>query len=164
MSTMLPGARRRRRKITTDMPKSVTRPMPRRCAMYAFTAGLLVAPHVLEPREVVDVIVRDEPLHMWPVREVVEPLGEDGSRRVLLGPLLDRDHLVQSLLGVELLRLAVEHLHDLLVAVLAVVPGRAARIVLVEVCIGIVGAEPREVGADLIVAARGHGMPLGRLH
>src|SRR5262245_23641771 len=170
MSTMLPGARRRRRKITTDMPKSVTSPMPSRCAMYAFTPSprvgrpLLVAPHVLEAGEVVDVVVRHQPLYVWPVREVVEPLREDGTGRVLLEALLDRDHLLQALLRIELLRLAVEHLHDLLAAVLAVVARRAAPVVLVEVRVGIVGAESRQVRADLVVPARGHGMPLGRLH
>src|SRR5262245_64198726 len=86
MSTMLPGARRSRRKITTDMPKSVTTPMPSRCAMYAFTsslraaAPLLVAPHVLKAREVVHVVVRHQPLHVRSVREVVEPLRGDGPR------------------------------------------------------------------------------------
>src|SRR4030095_12746272 len=147
MSTRWPGARRSRRKITTDMPKSVTRPMPSRCAMYVFTSGpratesLLVAPHVLEAGEVVDVVVRDQPLHVRPVREVVEALGQDGPGRVLLEPLLDRDDLLQSLLRIQLLRLAVEHLHDFLVAVLAVVSRRPAGVILVEVRVGIVGAE-----------------------
>src|ERR1700675_3310791 len=146
MSTMLPGASRSRRKITIDMPKSVTRPMPSRWARYVFTRSLLVAPHVLEAGEVVDVVVRDQPLHVGPVREVVEPLGQDRPGRVLLEPLLNRDDLLQSLLRIQLLRLAVEHLHDFLVAVLAVVSRRAAGVVLVEVRVGIVGAEPGEVG------------------
>src|SRR5688572_3464812 len=107
MSTMFPGARRSRRKITTDMPKSVTRPMPSRWAIYVFTRAprttdaLLVAPHVLEPGEVVDVVVRDQPLHVGPVSEVVEPLGQDGAWGVLLEPLLDRDDLLESLLRVQ---------------------------------------------------------------
>src|SRR5256885_2299622 len=126
MSTMSPGASRSSMKITADMPSSVSRATTRRCARYVFTrspspAGLLVAPHFLHPAEVVDGLVRDEVLHVRPHREVVELPVQDRPRGVGFEPFLDREVERQSLLGIELLRLRVEHLHDFFVAVLAVV-------------------------------------------
>src|SRR5215470_15364052 len=168
MSTMSPGARRRSVKITTDMPRSVRRAMTRRCRRYVFTRSsppsvLLVGPHFLHPTEVVDRLVRNHVLHVRPHRKVVDPPVEDRPRGVGLELPLDRDVERQPLLWIELLRLGIEHLHDFFVAVLAVVARRAARIVLVVVGVGVVGADPGQVRADLIVAASGHGVPLRRL-
>jgi len=64
------------------------------------------------------------------------------------------------LLGVDLLGLLIDHLHDLLVAIARVVSGRPAGEILVEVGVGIVGADSREVRAELVLLAGGQGMPL----
>src|SRR6266850_3232668 len=117
MSTMSPGARRSRTKITADMPSSVRRAMTRRCARYVFTrapspASLLVAPHFLHPAEVVDGLVRDHVLHVRPHGEVVELPVEDRPRGVGLELALDRVVERQPLLAVQLLRLRVDHPHD----------------------------------------------------
>jgi hypothetical protein len=65
--------------------------------------------------------VRDQVLHEGTVREVVEPPGQQRPRGVLLDLLLEGRHQRQSLLHVQLLRLALDHLPDLLAAVVAVV-------------------------------------------
>src|SRR5438093_8574949 len=168
MSTMSPGARRSRAKITADMPSNVRRATTRRCARYVFTrppspAGLLVAPHFLHPAEVVDGLVRDQVLHVRPYGEVIELPVQDGPRGVGLELALDRVVERQALLRIELLRLRVDHLHDFFAAVLAVVAGRAAGVVLVEVGVRVVRADPGEVRADLVVAARRHRVPLRSL-
>src|SRR5207253_9570675 len=126
MSTMSPGARRNSVKITIDMPSSVRRAMTSRWTTYVFTrspsrSGLLVAPHFLHPAEVVDGLVRDQVLHVRPDGEEVDLPVQDRPRGVGFEPFLDREVERQSLLGIELLRLRVEHRHDFFVAVLAVV-------------------------------------------
>src|SRR5947207_12456993 len=114
MSTMSPGARRSSTKITIDMPSSVKIATTNRCARYVFTdARLLVGPHVLHAAEVVDVVLRHQPLHVRPVREVVHAPGQDRPRRLLLELLLDGVDHEQALLLVDLLRLLVDHLLDL---------------------------------------------------
>src|SRR5260370_672968 len=162
MSTMSPGASRSSAKMTTDMPKSVSTAMASRCAIYVFTVGgaLLVDPHFLHPSEVVDRLVGDQVLDVGPHREVVELPVEDRPGRVGLELLLDvRDHR-HPLLRVQLLGLLLDHLADFLVTVVAVVARRAAAVVLEEVGVGVVGTDPGEVGAGLVVAAGRHGMPL----
>src|SRR5262245_3130944 len=116
MSTMSPGARRSSAKITTDMPTKVRRTSTSRSTTEAFTRSspppeLLVAPHFLHPTEVVDRLVRNHVLHVRPHREVVDLPVEDRPRGIGLEPLLDRRVERQPLLGIELLRLRVEHLH-----------------------------------------------------
>src|SRR5262252_4900192 len=104
MSTMSPGAMRRRTKITTDIPRRVSAAMPRRWARSVFTSGgLLVPPHVLHAAEVVDVVLGNHVVHVRPVREVVEPPVEDGTGRVLLDLLLQGQHQLQAFLVVHLL-------------------------------------------------------------
>src|SRR5262249_27696150 len=82
---------------------------------------------------------------------------------IVLELLLDLVDGGQPLLAVQLLGLLVDETHDLLVAVLAVVARRAAAVVLVEVGVGVVGANTGGVGAHLVVAAGRHGVPLGGL-
>src|SRR5262245_39273418 len=129
MSTMSPGARRSSPKITTDMPRRVRRAMTTRRRKYVFMsrsatpvgggypprvrsaprgARLLIQPHLLQSREVIDRLMRNEVLHVRPDREVVEPPVEQRPRRIRLELLLDRLHLGQSLLRVQLLRLLVD--------------------------------------------------------
>ena len=83
------------------------------------------------------------------------------GRAVLLELLLDVPNDRRALLGIGLLRLLVDQTHDQLIAVRAVVARRAAGVVLVEVGVGIVDAEARQVGADEELAAGGHRVPLG---
>src|SRR5262245_13257347 len=119
---MSPGARRSSTKITTDIPNRVRTAMPSRCAMYVFTRlpsaprGLLVEPHFLHPTVVVEVVVRDQVLHLRPVGEVVHAPDERRTRGFLLQLALDLPHLGQPLLGIDLGRLLVDHRGDLLVA------------------------------------------------
>src|SRR5687767_12371746 len=152
MSTMSPGASRKRTKITIDMPMSVSTAMPSRWATYVFIrdggrsehggprngppyprafgtprhsrrvprcqmSRSLVEPDFLHATEVVDRLVRDQVLHVRAVREVVEPPGEERTRGVLLDLLLELTDQRQPLLLIELLRLRLNHLRDLLVAV-----------------------------------------------
>src|ERR1041385_949092 len=156
---MSPGASRSIRKMTTDIPNSVRMAMTSRWATYVFTAGagrrLLVQPHFLHPPVVVEVVVRDQVLHLRPVGVIVDAPVQRGPRTLPLQLLLDLQHLGQPLLGIDLGRLLVEHGRDLLVAVEGVVARRAAREVLVVVRVGIIDADAREVGADLVVAAGG---------
>src|SRR5215470_8552355 len=126
-------------------------------------AKLLLPPYVLHATEVEDVVVRDHVLHVRPHREVVEALIQGGPGRVQLELLLHRHHEGEPLRGIQLHRLLVDQLHHLLVAVEAVVARRTAGEILVEVGVRIVHPEAGEVGADLVVAAGGHGMPLRRL-
>src|SRR5262245_25933555 len=145
MSTMSPGARRRSAKITSDIPRSVNSAMTTRRRRYVFiersaaSCGggstlprvrsappkrqLLVQPHLLQAREVVDRLVRDEVLDVRPDREVVEPPVQERPRRIRFELLLDRLHLGQPFLRIQLLGLLVDLGHHLLVAVEAVVPG-----------------------------------------
>src|SRR6266496_817662 len=122
MSTMFPGARRRSRKMTIDIPSRVTTAIPRRCATYVRVAAspravLLVQPDLLHPAVVVDVVVRDQVLHVRPLGVVVEAPAHHRPGRVDLELLLDLRHQREPLLRVELLRLLVDLLHELLVAV-----------------------------------------------
>src|SRR5688572_15757391 len=111
ISTISPGARRSRTKMTTDMPKSVSRAMASRCATYVFTripgratgegrclprsvagaapAPLLVRPHFLQAAVVVEGLVRDQVLDVGPVGEELDAPHEHGPHRLLLDLALD---------------------------------------------------------------------------
>src|SRR5262245_27147229 len=103
MSTMSPGARRRRTKMSTASPKRCRAATPRRWARSVFTSGvLLVPPHVLHAAEVVDVVLGNHVVDVRPVRKVVEPPVEDGTGRVLLELLLQGQHQLQTFLVVHL--------------------------------------------------------------
>ena len=97
---------------------------------------------------------------MGPHGEVVEAPFQHGTARGLLELELDLAHEGETLRLVQLLRLLLDELGDGLVAVVRVVPRRAAGVVLVEVRVGIVGLEPRPVRAELEFAASLQGEPL----
>src|SRR5262249_375576 len=140
MSTRPRGARRSSEKMTTHTARSVTFAVPRRWAT-KLSMPLLVPTDPLHAPEVVDAVLGDESFHVRPVREVVDAPRQNRPRGVFLELLLDGVDELQALFRVDLLRLLVEHLLHLLVAVVGVVARRAARIVLVEVAVGIVGAQ-----------------------
>jgi hypothetical protein len=73
---------------------------------------------------------------------------DDRPRHVLLQLLVDLPHQLLALVDVGLLRLLVEQLLDLLVAVVGVVALRAAGVVLVERLVGIVDGVAGEVEAE----------------
>src|SRR5712691_421210 len=153
MSTMLPGASRISPKITIDMPTSVTSAMPIRWARYVRTGGALsVQPDVLHAAPIIGRVVRDQVLHVGPLREVVEPPAHRRTGGVLLELLLDPPDQREPLLRIQLLRLLLDHPHDLLVAVVGVVPRRPAPVVLREVRVGVVDAEAGEIRAHLVLA------------
>src|SRR5262249_55500618 len=123
-------------------------------------AGLLVEPGLLMPAAVVGDLVQHEALHVRVVGGAVDTPAHGRARAVLFELLLDLPDHGKALLSICLLGLLVDETHHLLVAVVAVVARGAARVVLVEVGVGIVHAEPGEIGPDLELAPRGHGMPL----
>src|SRR5215467_1152708 len=93
-------------------------------------APLLVQPHVLHAAVVVERVVGDEAFHVGPLREVLLPPGQHGARHLGLEASLDLPHELEALRAVLLLRLQVDQLVRLLVAVVGVVAGGAALVVL----------------------------------
>src|SRR5688500_10440542 len=80
-------------------------------------AALLVEPDIHQPAAVVDDLVRNEVLDVALVGEAVHAPAHGGPRRVLLQLRLDLRHEGHALFGIELLRLLLDHLRHLLVAV-----------------------------------------------
>ena len=81
--------------------------------------------------------MRDQVLHVGPLRGVF---------------LAPAEHRLQALGPIQLLRLRLDEPVDLLVAVVGVVAGRAALVVLEEIRVRIVDDSGGEVGADLELA------------
>ena len=96
--------------------------------------------------------MRDEVLHVGPRGEVLLPPAEHRPRHVGLELSLDLPDELQALGPIQLLRLRLDEPVDLLVAVVGVVAGRAALVVLEEVRVRIVDDAGGEVGADLELA------------
>src|SRR5215469_17842831 len=99
-------------------------------------ASLLVQPHVLHAAVVVERVVGDQALHVGPLREVFLPPGQHGAGHLRLEAALDLPHELEALAPVQLLRLQIDQLVRLLVAVVGVVARGAALVVLEEVRIG----------------------------
>src|SRR5215469_10831655 len=99
-------------------------------------APLLVEPHVLHAAVVVERVVGDQALHVGPLREVLLPPRQHGAGHLRLEAALDLPHELEALAPVQLLRLQIDQLVRLLVAVVGVVARGAALVVLEEVRIG----------------------------
>src|SRR5262252_1527689 len=127
-------------------------------------ASLLVQPHVLHAAVVVERVVGDQALHVGPLREVLLPPGQHGTRHLGLEAALDLPHELEALRAVELLRLLVDQLVRLLIAVVGVVARGAALVVLEEVGVGVVEAARGEIGPELVVAPGEGGKPRRGVH
>src|SRR5262249_56547161 len=114
---------------------------------FSARAGLLVAPDVLEAPPAVERMMGDEALHVGPHGEVVEAPFQHGTARRLLELELDLAHEGETLRLVQLLRLLLDELGDGLVAVVRVVPRRAAGVGLEGDRVANVGRE-RGPGCD----------------
>src|SRR5262249_7133254 len=125
----------------------------------AIRLPLLVQPHVLHAAVVVERVVGDEALHVGPLREVLLPPGQHGARHLGLEAALDLPHELEALRAVQLLRLQVDQLVRLFVAVVGVVAGGAALVVFEEVGVGVVEAARGEIGPELVVAPGESGEP-----
>src|SRR5262252_2218537 len=117
-------------------------------------APLLVQPHVLHAAVVVERVVGDQALYVGPLREVFLSPGQHGAGHLRLEAALDLPHELEALAPVQLLRLQIDQLVRLFVAVVGVVAGGAALVVLEEIRIGVVEAARGEIGSELIVAPR----------
>src|SRR6266403_262355 len=106
---------------------------------------LPVQPDVLHAAPIVGRVVGDEVSDVWPLRVIVEAPAHDRTRRVHLELFLDLPDDREALLRIDLPRLLLDQLHDLVVAVIAVVPWRPARVVLVKGGVRVVQAEAGEV-------------------
>src|SRR3984893_12188918 len=126
--------------------------------------ALLVAPHLLHPAPAVDRMVRDEVLHVRPHREVVESPEQDGADGGLFQLPLDVLHQRHPLLRIQLLGLLVEEPRHLLAAEAAIVPGRPAAEVLVEIRVRVVRFHPVPVDAELELSPRLERPPLWGIH
>src|SRR5499433_4295561 len=130
----------------------------------AIRLPLLVQPYVLHAAVVVERVVGDQALHVGPLREVFLSPGQHGAGHLRLEAALDLPHEREALAPVQLLRLQIDQLVRLFVAVVGVVAGGAALVVLEEVRIGVVEAARGEIGSELIVAPREGRKPRRGVH
>src|SRR5260370_1536731 len=108
-------------------------------------SGSLVEPHLLHAVVAVQRLVWDEVLDEGPGDDVPGAPAEDGTGAVELELSVDLIDKLQPPGRVEHLGLLVDEPVDLLRAVVGVVPGGAALVVLVEVGVGVVDAGARQV-------------------
>src|SRR5262249_39560421 len=99
---------------------------------------LLVQPDLLHSPVVVERVVRDQVLHVRPLRETRLAPAHHRPRDVGLELSLDLPDELEPLAPVELLRLRIDQAVDPLVAVVSVIARRAALVVLEEVGVGVV--------------------------
>ena len=105
--------------------------------------SLFVQPHVLVTIAVIRAVHHDgDALDIGLPAGAPVAVEDDRTSDVLLQLLVDLPDQLLALLNVRFLRLLVEQLFDVLVAVVRVVPLRAAGIVLVEGLVGIVDPLP----------------------
>src|SRR6516164_5201974 len=150
----------RYRLISVHLPFAVARHCPGSNA----EIGLLVEPDVLEAPAVEDAVdhhpqTLDSRLPAGGEPQVID----DRPRLVLLQSSVDLPHQPLALLLVALHRLLLEHFLQLGIAIPGVVPLRAAGVILIELRIGVVDADPGEIEANLVILAVDFGKPIGRL-
>jgi hypothetical protein len=109
---------------------------------------LLIEPHVLVAIAVVGAVRHHgDTLHIRLPASAGVGVEDDRTGDVFLKLLVDLPAQLLALCDVDLLRLLVEQLFDLLVAVIGIVPLRGAGIVLVERLVGIVDGIAGQVEA-----------------
>src|SRR5712691_8147135 len=169
---MLPGATRSSTKIAMDIPTRVRTARANRRATNGHIGGrllgsdsglLFVEPYLLKAGVAVYALVRDEVLDVRPRRVVVDAPAQDRTGAVDLQPLLDLVDHPPPLHRVEGLRLLLDHPVDLGVAILRIVAGRAAHVVLIKIGVRIVDADAGEVGAEEVLPTREFRIPLRAL-
>src|SRR6516225_11759869 len=131
------------------------------CRKWLLQRSLLVQPHVLVTIAVIRAVHHDGdaldvglPAGAWAAVE------DDRTGDVLLQLLVDHPDQLPALPDVGFLRLLVEQLFDLLVAIAGVVALRAAGIVLIERLVGVVDGVARKVEPERVVLARDLREPL----
>src|SRR6516225_11674198 len=125
------------------------------CSKWALQRSLLVQPHVLVTIAIIGAVHHDgDALDIGLPARAPAAVEDDRTSDVLLQLLVDLPDQLLALLDIRFLRLLVEQLFDVLVAVVRVVPLRAAGIVLVEGLVGIVDRVASQVKAKGIILAR----------
>src|SRR5215472_11255066 len=151
----------RYRFISVHLPLIVARP---HCPGLDVEFGLLVEPNVFKAPAIKDAVDHhpqsfDSRLPAGGAPQVID----DRPRLILLQSPVDLPHQPLALLLVGLHRLLLEHFLQLGIAIPGVITLRAARIILIELRIGVVDADPSEIEADLIILAVNLGKPVGGL-
>src|SRR5439155_16864611 len=129
------------------------------------SVGLPVEPHDFHAPAVVEAVDHDlQPLHLRLPTGRLDVVIDDWPSRILLKLSVDLPHQLLALFLVHHRRLLVELLVELGIAIAAVVPGRAAGVVLVELLVRVVDAAASAVLCHGIVLAGHLRMPVGALN